>query len=62
VRRGEGIARVFGTRTGNGVAHGGWPGGRRAVQVRHSEKISEAAVDYDSQARFDAIQCQPAAL
>ena len=40
----------------------GWPGGRRAVQVRHSEKISEAAVDYDSQARFDAIQRQPAAL
>jgi len=40
----------------------GWSGGRKAVHVRHSEKISEAAVDYDSQARLDAIQCQPAAL
>jgi len=39
-----------------------WLGERTAVHVRHSEKISEAAVDYDSQARFDAIQCQPAAL
>lgn len=40
----------------------GWLGGPRAAHVRHSEKISEAAVDYDSQARLDAIQDQPAAL
>jgi hypothetical protein len=33
-----------------------WRGGRAAVDVRGSEKISEAAVDYDSQARLDAIQ------
>jgi hypothetical protein len=37
-------------------------GGRGAVDVRSSEKISEAAVDYDSQARLDAIQSQVAAL
>jgi hypothetical protein len=62
VRRGECIARVFGTRTGNGVAGESWLGGHGAVDVGDSEKISEATADYDSQTRLDAIQCRIAAL
>ena len=37
-------------------------GGRGAVDVGDSEKISGAAVDYDSQTRLDAIQSRIAAL
>ena len=41
---------------------GAWQGGRGAVDVGDSEKISEAAADYDSQTRLDAIQSRIAAL
>jgi hypothetical protein len=66
VRRGECIARAFGTCAGNGRWHAfGWgelAGPRPGAQLSYPENFSEGAVDHDSEARFNAHASWAAAL